>query len=425
MKAELHPLTGERAYTFTHRSGLTVCLIPKPMKTYFALLGSRFGSIHRKFLLDGKEISLPDGTAHFLEHKLFENEDGEDALEKFGRIGADSNAFTTNLSTAYLFDCTERFEEALEILLTFVTHPYFTQQTVEKELGIISEEIAADRDSPGEVLYDLILKALYVRHPIRRPILGGRHSIRQITSELLHLCHKAFYQPANLILTVSGNLQPEEIVRICDRCLSEQPERAPFKVPVCLPINEPAAVCKAHTEKKMSTAQPMVAFGAKLTDIPQAPMDRTKLAAALEVLGCLLYGESAPLSHRLYESDLISLPLTYEAAMNDSFAHLIAFASTDQPDSTVEALREALITLPDRLTEADFLRCKRMELGDLFKSLDSTEEIAINQFAYLLDGSSLFSYADALTALTLDDVRRLAAALSIPQASASAAVLPR
>lgn len=152
MKTEFHSLTGERSHTFTHKSGLTVSLIPKPMKTYFALLGSRFGSVNRTFTFEGIEHTLPDGTAHFLEHKLFENEDGEDALEKFGRAGADSNAFTTTLSTAYLFDCTENFEQSFEILLNFVTHPYFTAETVEKELGIIDEEIAADEDVPGEML---------------------------------------------------------------------------------------------------------------------------------------------------------------------------------------------------------------------------------------------------------------------------------
>lgn len=422
MKTEFHPLTGESSVTFTHKSGLTVCLIPKPMRTYFALLGSRFGSVNRAFSFNGKSYTLPDGTAHFLEHKLFENEDGEDALEKFGRLGADSNAFTTALSTAYLFDCTENFEASLEILLKFVTSPYFTKETVRKELGIIDEEIAADKDAPGEVLYDLILNALYEIHPVRRPILGDKRSIRRITPEILHLCHKAFYQPSNLILTVSGNLSAEQICAICDRCL---PEESKAVLPVCERIVEPAAVCKAHLEKKVSTTQPMVAFGAKLVDIPTDPIERVKLSAALEVLGCLLYGESASLSHRLYEENVISLPLTYEVAMNRAYAHLIAFASTDRPEETVGALKNALQTLPDRLCEDDFVRYKRMELGDFFKSLDSTEEIAINQFSYLLDGCTLFDYADALSALTVDDVRRLAVLLSAPEASASASVLPR
>lgn len=422
MKTEFHPLTGERTYTFTHKSGLTVCLIPKPMKTYFALLGSRFGSVNRTFTFEGAEHFLPDGTAHFLEHKLFENEDGEDALEKFGRVGADSNAFTTALSTAYLFDCTENFEASLEILLKFVTSPYFTQETVEKELGIIDEEIAADEDAPGEVLYDLMLKALYKDHPVRRPILGDKQSIRQITPEILYRCHRAFYQPSNLILTLSGDLTPEAVIALCDRCL---PEAITPELPTCPPITESAAVSRAHVEKKVSTTQPMVALGAKLTDIPSDPIERVRLSAALEVLGCLLYGESGALSHRLYESNIISLPLTYEVALNRSYAHLIAFASTDQPDQTIEALRNALHTLPERLCEDDFIRYKRMELGDFFKSLDSTEEIAINQFSYLLDGCSLFDYADALATLTLEDVRKLAVKLSDPQICASASVLPR
>lgn len=422
IKTEFHPLTGETACTFTHSSGLTVCMIPKPMKTYFALLGSRFGSVNRAFRFEGKQVTLPDGTAHFLEHKLFENEDGEDALVKFGRVGGDSNAFTTALSTAYLFDCTEHFEQSLEILLTFVTHPYFTDETVRKELGIISEEIAADEDSPGEVLYNLILQALYRNHPVRIPILGDKRSIRQITPELLYLCHRAFYQPSNLILTVSGDLTPEEILSVCDRCLPSL--RTASEMPVLTPISEPASVCKPHLEKKCATTQPMVAFGVKLSGIPADPAKRARLSEALTVLGSLLYGESASLSHRLYERNIISLPLTYEVAVNESYAHLIAFASTDHPEQTAAALRDALLTLPETLSEADFIRFKRMELGDFFKSLDSTEEIALAQFGHLLEGSSLFEHADALAALTLEDIRTLALSLADPHACASAAVLP-
>lgn len=420
MNTELHPLTGERAITFTHASGLTVAVLEKPLHTYYALLGTAFGSIHRDVRIDGVRYRLPDGTAHFLEHKLFDQPDGSDAFTRFAAIGADANAFTTYLSTACLFDCTEHFEEALEILLRFVTTSHFTHETVAKELPIIGEEIAADRDSPAETLYNDILKALYKNHPVRRPILGSRSSIAQLTPELLTTVHRAFYHPARLTLCVAGQITADAVAKICDRVFSSPLPPAP--VAELLPAREPATVCKAHTVRKWSVTQPTVAFGIKL--LPAADEDIPRTAAALEVLGCLLFGESSALSHRLYREGTISGSLTFEATVNHSFGHLIVFANTDHPDETLAALRSALdgFDVPD---PEDFLACRRMELGDLFRSLDSTEEFASDYLAHRMEGSNLFAYADALSALTPSDVTALADRLRDPTHMAEALILPK
>lgn len=420
MKTEIHPLTDERAVTFTHASGLTVCVLEKPLHTYYALLGTNFGSIHRDVKIDGIRYTLPDGTAHFLEHKLFDRPDGSDAFAQFAAIGADANAFTTYLSTACLFDCTERFEEALEVLLRFVTTPHFTKATVAKELPIIGEEIAADRDSPAETLYGDILKALYQKHPVRRAILGSRGSIAKLTPELLTTVHRAFYHPARLTLCVAGRVSPEEVEAICDRVFAAPPPPPPTVDH--LPPREPAAVAKPRFVRRMNVSQPTVALGVKL--LPEPGEDVPHTAAALEVLGCLLFGESSALSHRLYREGTISASLSYEATVNDSFGHLIVFANTDHPEETLAALKSAIadFTRPD---PEDFLACRRMELGDLFRSLDSTEELASDYLAHRMEGSNLFAYADALSALTEADVSALARRLQTPTHMAEALILPK
>ncbi len=420
MITELHPLTDERAVTFTHPSGLTVCVLEKPQHTYFALLGTNFGSIHRDVTIDGVRYALPDGTAHFLEHKLFDRPDGSDAFARFAAIGADANAFTTYLSTACLFDCTERFEEGLEELLTFVTSSRFTEKTVAKEIPIICEEIAADRDSPAETLYSDILKALYQKHPVRRPILGSPSTIAKLTPELLATVHKAFYHPSRLTLCVAGRITPEEVRAVCDRVFAKAPSPAP-QVKIHS-VKEPLSVCRGRTVRTMNVTQPTVAMGVKLLPTPDEDIPRS--AAALEVLGCLLFGESSALSHRLYREGVVSSSLSFEATLNDSFGHLIVFANTDRPEETLAALQKALFDFPTP-DETDFLACKRMELGDLFRLLDSTEELASDYLAHRMEGSHLFAYADALSALTPADVTALAHRLQDPTHIAEALILPK
>lgn len=420
MKTEIHPLTDERAVTFTHSSGLTVSVLEKPLHTYYALLGTNFGSVHREVKIDGVRYALPDGTAHFLEHKLFDQPDGSDAFASFAAIGCDANAFTTYLSTACLFDCTEHFAEGLEVLLRFVTSAHFTKETVAKELPIINEEIAADRDSPAEVLYSDILKALYKNHPVRRAILGSPASIAKLTPKLLTAVHRAFYHPARLHLCVAGQITPAEVDAICNKVFGTPLPPAPTVEH--LPVKEPKEAAKARTVRKMSVSQPTVALGIKL--LPEAAENIPQTAAALEVLGCLLFGESSALSHKLYGEGIISSTLSFESTMNRSFGHLIVFANTDHPEETLAALKEALygFTAPD---PTDFLACRRMELGDLFQSLDSTEEYASDYLAHRMEGSNLFAYADALSALTPADVTALAKRLQAPNLTAEALVLPK
>ena len=211
----------ERYVRIDHPSGLPVYVFPKPLTTTYAIFSTRYGSVDTKFRRTGDTdwVETPDGIAHFLEHKLFENADGSDSFERFSAYGADANAYTTCNRTSYLFSCTERFEESLEELLRFVTTPYFTKQSVKKEQGIIAEEIREYDDNPWERCFQNLMEGLYEKNPIRVNICGTEKSISRITPEILRECYDAFYRLSNMALIVCGDVCEEDVVKIVDRVL--------------------------------------------------------------------------------------------------------------------------------------------------------------------------------------------------------------
>jgi predicted Zn-dependent peptidase len=217
-------LLGERYTRILHKSGVEIYVFPKEMSSTYALFATNYGSVDTV----AGNTPLPDGIAHFLEHKLFTNEDGSDSFEKFSDLGADANAYTSHTSTVYLFSCTDHFEEAFDELVTFVTHPFFTDESVEKEQGIIGEEIRMCLDNPYDRCYYQMLSGLYRDHAVRRDICGSVQSIRQITPALLYRAHKTFYAPANMVLVVVGNVTPAQVLAIADRRLKAG-DRAPLR----------------------------------------------------------------------------------------------------------------------------------------------------------------------------------------------------
>ncbi len=213
-------LTGETVYYTTHPTGVKIAICPKPeFKTAYATFGTKYGSIDNDFSVDGGEFTrVPDGIAHYLEHKLFENEDCG-AFERYAKTGACANAYTGYDKTCYLFSCTRHFEEAFGILLDFVQKPFFTEETVEKERGIIAQEIKMYQDSPGWQVFANLMKAMYREHPVRIDVGGTVESISQITPELLYQCYHTFYNPDNMVLTVAGKVDPQRVLELCDELL--------------------------------------------------------------------------------------------------------------------------------------------------------------------------------------------------------------
>lgn len=212
MTRKQYPELDETLYRETLENGLTVLVVPrKGFTKKLAYFVTDFGSIHTDFRLGGKEYHAPAGVAHYLEHKMFDLPGDRDVSAEFAALGASTNAFTSYDMTAYFFPCTDHFDECLRLLLEFVSTPYFTEESVEKERGIIDQEIGMNEDAPDSVVFDNLMAAMYAVHPIRQPILGTSETIREITPEVLYTCHRAFYAPGNMLLCVVGDVDPESV----------------------------------------------------------------------------------------------------------------------------------------------------------------------------------------------------------------------
>ncbi|MBP5230110.1 MAG: insulinase family protein, partial [Clostridia bacterium] len=287
---------GESYTVWTHKSGLTVFHIPKNRSETYALLAVRFGSNDGRFRSseNAPVTVLPDGTAHFLEHKMFEEPDGTDAFSLYAQSGAFANAFTSRDATCYLFSCTEGFEDNLRILLHSVTSPYFTKETVEKELDIIGEEIDMHACAPGETVHRNLLRALYHVCPVRNEIAGTRESISEMTPDLLYGCADAFYRPSNMSLTVVGNADPEAVDRICDEFL---PAEGKPMTAETLPEEEPESVFQTRVEEESEIAQPLIAVGFK-APVPDSPERDMLVSAANAVNMQLLFSRSGDFFNR-------------------------------------------------------------------------------------------------------------------------------
>ncbi len=296
------PVLGERFQRVEHRSGLTILLCPmEGYSTAYAMFSAKVGSIDTTFKTQREEdfVEVPPGIAHFLEHKMFECEDG-DAFAKYAKTGANANAFTSFDRTAYLFSCTGNFRESIEILLDFVSRPYFTPETVQKEQGIIGQEIRMYDDDPGWRSLFNLLQTLYRENPVRLDIAGTTESIAEITSDLLYRCYHTFYSLGNMVLTVAGNFRPEDVLEAADKIL-----QAGEKVEIqWRKAEEPQEVAGHYVEQSLPVSTPLFQIGFK--GEAGDSLENMKRQLADEVLMEILCGESSPLYRRLYDGGLIN-----------------------------------------------------------------------------------------------------------------------
>ena len=282
-------LLGEEYTLIKHESGLTVCVFPKKMSVTYAIITTKFGSLDSRFRTgDGVIHQVPDGVAHFLEHKMFENPDGEDTFEKFSRTGADANAFTSLRDTSYVFSCTENVGESLRILLGSVFTPYFTEENVKKEQGIIAQEINMGDDDPGSVLFLDLMNCLYSKNGIKTDVAGTVESIMKITPDILYECYRAFYLPGNMMLCVCGDVSADEVAAAVSEAV---PSGLPHPA-VSLYPDEPERTVKKHSERKMAVSKPLFSIGIKDTDISTLPDERMKKSAAMRLLVSVCFGKS-------------------------------------------------------------------------------------------------------------------------------------
>ena len=390
---------------YKHPSGLDIYIFPKEMTSTYALFGTKYGSIHNQFREpNGDWMTVPDGIAHFLEHKLFTAEDGSDAFERFSEYGADANAYTSFNKTCYLFSCTDRFEESLAELLEFVTHPYFTPESVASEIGIIGEEIRMYDDNPSDRCFYGMLEAMYKNHSIRRNICGSAQSISQITADLLYRCYHTFYQLSNMALVVCGNVSDEVVLRIADQHLSGHSDK--YTV-VCPNENEAESpqVFEAYREQKMQVSKPIFNIGIKDVDIPKDGQTRQKKDAAMAILNEMLFSRAGQLYNQLIEKDMISPSLSYGYSISESVAYNSLAGEAEDPRAVLEEILTYLRGLnATDLPYEDFLRGKRVMYAEFVKSFDSTDSIANNLFSFICEDSEMLSYTELLEQVTYEEV---------------------
>ena len=395
-------LLGEHYDRIVHKSGLPIYIFPKKMATTHALLAVNYGSV------DGApngNAAFPDGIAHFLEHKLFANEDGSDSFERFSALGADANAYTSHTRTVYLFSATDRFADSLSELIGFVTHPYFTSESVEKEQGIIAEEIRMCRDNPYDRCYYNMLEGLYQKHPVKKEICGSIASIASITDQTLYDCYRTYYRAANMALVVCGDVTIEEVLAIADANLPVTADKTEVRRS---DITEPVAVNKSRVMERGQVAKPIFSIGVKDVNIPADPTERAKRDAGMAILSEMLFSESGVLYDRLFNGGLISPEFSADFALTRDFGFLQISGESGDPD---KVFAEILAFLNEQkksgLSVEDFERCRRVEFAEYIKGFDSTEEIANTLIAFVFDGAEIFSYADILRDIDFEYIKIL------------------
>ena len=397
-----YPKLDETLYKTRLENGLTVAVVPRPgFSRRLAYFVTDFGSIHTDFVFEGKTHHVPAGVAHYLEHKMFDMPGGRDVSAEFAALGAGTNAFTSYDMTAYYFTCTENFSQCLELLLEFVSTPYFTEESVEKERGIIDQEIGMNADAPDSQVFEDLMEAAYRNHPIRVPILGTSETIREITPEILHTCHRAFYTPGNMMLCVIGDVDPEEVCGLARKVLGDAPREVGVKLNNW---QEPLACPRPGCTREMEVAMPMFSMVFKCQPLPKGENGiLTEMVADLAAEA--LFGESSELYLRLYEEGIIDSSFGGGFETLDGCAMLMCSGDSEDP----EAIRTAILAQAGKLCaegipEDRFLRMKRSALGRRIRGLDSFDSTCFRLCAYHFADFDYFDFPRVYEGITPEQI---------------------
>lgn len=381
----------EKAYIEKLENGMTVIIIPKnTTNKKYVIWGVNFGSIDNHFKVNGEEIYIPDGVAHFLEHKMFEQENGTNSLDKLMALGIDANAYTTNDHTAYLFECTEHFYEGLDELMNYVQNPYFTDENVEKEKGIISQEIRMYDDDPGWQLYMSVLDCLYKENPIKIDIAGTVDSIKEINKDTLYKCYNTFYSPNNMTLVICGDFEVEDILKqIKDRITKNSVDE---KIERMYPSVEDK-INKKNIEKEMNVSMPSFAIGFK--DIKGMNEEIVKKHIAIEILLNMLIGKSSNLYKELYNSGTLLEEPDMDYEFSKQYAHVVISGQSERPDEVYNKIKDEVEKyIRDGLDSKHFERIKKKVYGDYVVEYNNIADISRMFLSDSMKNISSFDYIE-------------------------------
>ncbi|PIC71861.1 peptidase M16 [Sporosarcina sp. P2] len=405
----------EKIYTETLDNGLKVVILPKRgFSKTFVTFTTKYGSIDRTFKPHGKDelITVPDGIAHFLEHKMFEKEDG-DVFQKFSLNGASANAYTTFGRTAYLFSATNKLKENTKILLDFVQQPYFTKQTVDKEKGIIAQEITMYDDQPDWRLYFGTIENLYENHPVKIDIAGTVESIQDITAEHLYTCYETFYHPSNMLLFIVGAVKPEEMMEF----IKEDQAKKSFDKPEAIERQFPTESTEVDVSERtltMDVSKPKLNIGMKCNKVDLQGQEMLEAELSANLVLDSLFGRTSAFYEKANAEGLVDESFSYEFTMEEGYGFAMVGSDTDEPERLEKLIRHTIKDAKSNwpVLEEDLNRMRRKKIGQFMRSLNSIEFIANQYTRYEFNEMNLFDVVPTLEKLSMDKLKEAFAMFS-------------
>lgn len=393
----------EKLYVEKLENGLTVMIMPKKnIQKKYMIWATNFGSIDNKFIApnDKEETNIPDGVAHFLEHKMFEQQNGTNSLDTLTALGVNANAYTTTDHTCYLFECTDNFYPAMDELMDYVQNPYFTDQNVEKEKGIIGQEIQMYDDYPSWAVYMNAMKCMYKNNPIIIDIAGSIESISKIDKEVLYKCYNTFYHPSNMVMCFAGDFEPEALIEEVKKRLKPTEKHGEIKR---IYPEEPEQIVKKENTQNMEVSMPIFVIGIKdVTDNKNCTSSSiVKKHIAIEILLNMLIGKSSKLYKELYEAELITGEPYLEYEFSKQYAHVSITGQSNDPKKVLEKFEAEIKQMKENdIDLAHFQRVKNMIYGNYVKEYDDVAEICRMFVGDYMKGINSFEYIEEYEQVT-------------------------
>ena len=422
-------MIGEKIYKEVLENGLRVYLVPKETRKKYVIWSTNFGSVDNKFFLgdDGELITVPDGIAHYCEHKLFEQKDGTNSLDTLTALGVDANAFTTNDHTAYLFECTENFDEALDELMDYVQDPFFTDENIEKERGIISQEIMMYDDYPDWKLYMNLMKAMYRNNEINIDTAGTVETIQDIDKNNLYQIYNAFYVPQNMIMICVGGFNPTEMLhKIKERMTMKKAENEVRRVY----NSDKSEIVQNYIEEEKGVSIPLVSVGFKdlffykdheeatyvskktffshVDENREKGINLAKRDIAVDMIGDIAFGQCSAFYKKMYESGIITTDPSIQYEFSDNYGHVMVQIQTNHVEEFIQGVKEAIKQLKENgIDEDDFNRTKKCEYSDIVRSFNEVSGIGNMLVSQIFKGIEPFGYIDAVKGIDKDYILKV------------------
>ena len=395
----------EKVYIEKMKNGLTVMVFPrKNIQKKYIIWGTKFGSIDNHFISPGdtEETVVPDGIAHYLEHKLFEQENGKNSLDVLSSLGVDANAYTSNSITAYLYECSDNFYKALDEFMNYVQNPYFTDENVEKERGIIGQEIMMYDDYPDWKLYMNAIRCMYSKNSIRIDVAGTKETIAKINKENLYKIYNTFYRLDNMVLVVAGDFEINDILKNIEERITLPRNKTDIKR---IYETEPEEIFKKQEEAEMEISLPCFMIGYK----DKVEIEKfAKKDLAMDIIFYLILGKSSDLYQRLYNEGLLYSELTYDYEFSKNYAHLLIQGQSSNPEEVIEQIKNEIEKFKKTgFKEEEFLRIKKKLYGEYVKEYNDIAVVANNLLSDYIKGIEPFIYFEEFNILTKETVEEI------------------